>query len=374
MRADGAVEGLIGRRVAERAGEWFPALEGRPSVELRELSNRPRSLLFKITVRGGDRVARVLAKVRRGQQEDPVTGAAGRRPRLSSGTLPASELTALEFAGLEAIYRGMGGAASPFRAARPLDQLIEHDAILMEFVDGSTLRNDLTAGSRFATPWLRSRGQAPSDAWRQVGALLRAYQESTSRQAPPARQRTRADVVAAFESYQDFLSARVGARSFGDLGKRGAELAAAVLPEQLPLVVGHGDFAPRNVLLGTDGRLTLIDPLPRWSVPLYEDLCRFLVGIRLLGVQVHTHGTAFSRHRIEGLENQVLDGYYRGQPTRPVAQVRCYQLLLLLDRWAALLEQPGGGAAAWRTRSVGLASGFLRDQAGRLLDLAADPR
>jgi hypothetical protein len=53
----------------------------------------------------------------------------------------------------------------------------------------------------------------------------------------------------------------------------------------------------------------------------------------------------------------------------PTAQLRCYELLILLDKWAALVDIPGRG---WRARvtsaSVRSASGFLRSQARRLLE------
>ncbi len=34
-----------------------------------------------------------------------------------------------------------------------------------------------------------------------------------------------------------------------------------------PLVVGHGTFVVRNLFESPTGRITLIDPLPRWLVP-----------------------------------------------------------------------------------------------------------
>ena len=41
------------------------------------------------------------------------------------------------------------------------------------------------------------------------------------------------------------------------------------------------------------GRIVVLDPLARWAVPAQEDLCRFLVGVQLNGLQVHTHGAGY---------------------------------------------------------------------------------
>ena len=105
-------------------------------------------------------------------------------------------------------------------------------------------------------------------------------------------------------------------------------------------------------------------------MPAPEDLCRFLVGVRLIGLQVHTHGAAFGTTTLDRWEQLVISGYYGEQV--PDATLRCHQLLILLDKWSAMLEPAGRGR--WRTRvttaSQELATGYVRREALRLLDLA----
>jgi hypothetical protein len=173
-----------------------------------------------------------------------------------------------------------------------------------------------------------------------------------------------------FEAYAQFLTDRLGPRSVRELAARGAELATLTLPDSLPTAVGHGDYAPRNVFRLPDGRVTVFDPLARWAVPTYEDLCRFLVNVRLMGLQLHTHGAAYSADWVESLERDVLRGYRAEGGDAPEPALRCYELLILLDKWSALVDLSGGVRGRLRRGSLSAASGYLRGQAGRLLELA----
>jgi hypothetical protein len=145
-----------------------------------------------------------------------------------------------------------------------------------------------------------------------------------------------------------------------------------MLPRELPLAVGHGDFAPRNMLL-RQGRLAVIDPLPRWQVPVYDDLCRFLVGLRLIGEQVHTHGLAFGSDTLDALEEAAIAAYLGADAQR--AALRAYQLLILMDKWTAMLDSPRRDLRGRVVRrSATLADHRVRREAERLLDLADTDR
>jgi hypothetical protein len=134
------------------------------------------------------------------------------------------------------------------------------------------------------------------------------------------------------------------------------------------VVLGHGDFAPRNMLL-RDGRLTVIDPLPRWQVPAYDDLSRFVVGIRLIGEQVHTHGLAFGAGTLDALEEAAVAAYLGPDADR--APLRAYQLLILMDKWTAMLDNPRRDVLGrLARRSAALADHRVRREAERLLDLS----
>jgi hypothetical protein len=96
--------------------------------------------------------------------------------------------------------------------------------------------------------------------------------------------------------------------------------------------------------------------------------------MRLQGIQLHSHGAAYGRESVERREWQAIAGYYADAGEVPHAQLRLYELLLLLDKWSALVESRGNGAAArLRGLSLHVASGYLTNQARRLLVLAEGP-
>ncbi|MDT0277375.1 phosphotransferase [Blastococcus goldschmidtiae] len=362
------VEDAIVRRVAEGAAEWFPQVRTGGAPRLRRLVVRPRAALYAVHLDESP-VPHVLAKLRRDAPGDVTGRWAGTRPRLATGPLPTSETAALEFRGLSAISAMIEPDDPELTAVRPLALLPDADTILMDYVEADTLRDRMLGRSRLplARPGWR---RGPEDGqWQQVGAWLRRYQQTMPTTEVPARQARREEVVERITAYGEYLGARLGHRAVGDIARRGAELASAVLPERLPLAVVHGDFAPRNVFVFPDGRSAVFDPMPRSAAPRFDDLAAALVAMRLLGVQLHTRGAAFSRQDLARRERELIDGYF-GDEQPALAELHCYQLLLTLDRWSALVEErPAGARGQLRRMSVRWASGFLRGEAGRLADL-----
>jgi aminoglycoside phosphotransferase (APT) family kinase protein len=370
------IEDIIRARVSDRAQEWFPEVGQSPAVQIDILSRRPSCSLFVVRLGSDPGAPRVLAKARSASpgRDTAARAAAGtvRRPTLGIGSLTAFEQTAAEFRALQSIRALFGGDHPAFGAVRALDWLAAEATILMDYVDAGTLRQRVMGELRVRRPWA-SAGPPDPRPWQRAGEWLRAFQGSATTPSLPTRQSTRDEVTERFAAYHDYLAAQLGPRALGDVARRGEALAAAVLPERLPLAVGHGDYAPRNMFVADDGRVTVFDPLPRWMVPRYEDLCRFMVSLRLLGVQVHTRGAAIDQRRIEEHERQALAGYL-ADDHGCLAEVRAYQLLILLDKWSALVaaSQPGRSLnSRVRRASLRSASGYLRGQAQRLLELAA---
>ena len=371
QRHDGFVQAtveLVRTRVQQHADTWFPERGAPAQVDVRVLSDRPRCLLLTARLDGAPEPA-VLAKVRR-EGVDVVRTSS--RPRLRSDAVTAVELTTLEFGGLRTIEGVFGAASSSFGFVRPLDHREGETTLLMDFVVAPTLRRVLLDTSRFS----RRRGSAaaidPASACRLAGEWLRAFQDEAPAGMTPPRQHRRDDVMQQFHAYDGFLRPLVGERALGRLAARGAELATAVLPDRLPVALGHGDFAPRNMFVDS-GRLVVFDPMPRWTVPVYEDLCRFLVGVRLLGIQVHTHGRAFAAKTMAQWEEAAIGGYLGADASDPakIAALRCYEVLIMLDKWSALVDAQGSG---WRSRaeqaSLRLAAGFVRSQVEAMLRIA----
>jgi hypothetical protein len=363
---------VIVRRVAERAPHWFPDVGAAPAVRLQRLAERPRALLYAVQV-GPTETPRVLAKVRRDWPQSTRSRPDGARPRLTSDFLPAAEQTALEYRGLTAIRDMVGPADPAFAAVRPLDHLVAEHTVLLEYVAAGTLRNAMVRDSRLSPRRWRGDRRLPQEAWRRAGEWLRRYQQHMPHDGLPVRQRHRDDVVALFSAYGEFLERRIGGRTVAETARRGAELAADVLPEELPLAVGHGDFAPRNVFLLSDGRLAVFDPLPRWLVPRFDDLCRFLVGVRLNGLTLNTHGWSEGTRELDRRERDLIEGYGGDEPL-PMRQVRCYQLLITLDKWSTLVDAPARSRGRLRSGlqevSTRMSLRYLRGEVRRLLDLA----
>ncbi|HEY2878250.1 phosphotransferase [Nocardioides sp.] len=350
------VETLL-QSIVPHTHEWFPD-QPHSGLEVRVLADRPKCLLLTVHLDGAE-VPAALAKFRRDSVSRP---GAGTRPRLRDEPATVEQLTVLEWSGLAAIERACGDTAG-LGVVRPLLLMRDDAGIVMSFTDAPTLRNVVLDLSRLR----RGRGSL-DDAiagCTLAGRWLRTFQERSEESDRPVRQGTREVVVDRLRAYGEFLDSRDWRR----VATKGTQLVSERLPRELPLTVGHGDFAPRNMLL-RDGRLTVLDPLPRWRVPTYDDLCRFLVGIRLIGEQVHTHGLAFGAGALDALEAAVVAAYLG--PHADQAPLRAYELLILMDKWTAMLDNPRRDVPGRiARRSAALADHRVRAEAERLLDLAS---
>jgi hypothetical protein len=354
--AVGRLVETLEQRIALHTDEWFPELP-HSGLELRVLADRPSCVLLTVHLDATAAPA-ALVKVRRDSGGGPD---AGGRPRLRQEAATAAELTLLEWSGLVAIERACGDVTG-VGVVRPLLLMPDQAALVMSFVDAPTLRDTVLGLSRLR----RSRGRLDDavTGCMLAGRWLRTFQERSSPTERPVRQGTRDDVVDRLRAYGAHLDTRAWRR----VAAAGAGLVTELLPPDLPLAIGHGDFAPRNMLLG-DGLLTVIDPLPRWRVPMYDDLCRFLVGLRLIGEQVHTHGLAFPSTTLDALEEAAVSAYL--QPNADRSALRAYQLLILMDKWTAMIDNPRSGVTGrLARRSAALADRRVRTEAERLLDLA----
>jgi hypothetical protein len=355
LAVGGLVE-LIEQRIVRHTHDWFPD-QPHSRVDVRVLADRPKCVLLTVHLDGAD-VPAALAKLRR---DSRVVPGAGSRPRLRQEAASAQELTVVEWAGLEAIQRACGDSEG-LGVVRPLLLMREEAGLVMSFVNAPTLRGIVLDLSRLRLA--TGRLDEAVSGCRLAGRWLRAFQHHGGDLQLPVRQGTREEVAAKMIAFGDFF----GSGAWRELAAAGAELVTRTLPRELPVAVGHGDFAPRNMLLG-GGLLTVIDPCPRWRVPVYDDLCRFLVGTRLIGEQVHTHGLAFGSETLDALEEAAVAAYLG---TAERAPLRAYQLLILMDKWSAMRANPrrdlSGRLARW---SAAVADHHIRAEAARLIALAA---
>lgn len=367
----GRIEQVVAQHVAAHAATWFPELGSAPATAVNPLSIRPRCSLYVVRLEGGNATRAVVAKVRRAEpDEEGRTPDRPPRPRLRTLSATVAELAELEYEGLRSIADLVGPEHPRFGTVLPLGHLGAYSVVLMEYVAAPTLRAAFVAESRTAVARRSRQTRVPPEAaWRNAGAWLRAFHALPPDRTRLARQLTRPQVLERFHAYGEFL-ARSGCRSAAGIATTGARLAGDRLPERLPPVVGHGDFVARNIFFDAAGRVTVFDPMPRWQVPSYEDICRFLVGMRLSGLQVNTQGIAYSQGALQRREDLFLGGYF-GPDEVPHAAIGSYQLLILLDKWSALVDSAarGSGVGAGARRLLMKAvSVYIAREAQRLVD------
>ena len=253
-------------------------------------------------------------------------GPLAERPRLVARSDGAERLQ-LEYGALRMVETRLAVIDDPtLTAVRAVGILPRSSALVMEAFDGRPLHRVLVRGLVRREPTLRSTSLVGA-----AGRWLRVLHE-TAVGDRPARQQTRQEIIDAFSALGAYLAPRMTAHDVGAYVQAGIA-AASVLPDRLPMVVSHGDFAPRNILVDGSGRIAVIDLLARWQAPPYEDVAGFLVALHTSRANAVTRGVVFGR-ALERLEPAFLAGYY-GSEAIPLSAIRVYELLLVLDRWAS---------------------------------------
>jgi aminoglycoside phosphotransferase (APT) family kinase protein len=170
-----------------------------------------------------------------------------------------------------------------------------------------------------------------------VGAWLHIFHKMPKKDHMQVRHQRREDYIESISVLTDFLASVLGERHFFEkIAAHLAEKAHETLPEMLPIGLGHGDYAMRNILVGTSGRVTVLDTFAKWQTPIYEDIGYFLTGLKMTYPQVVSQGLLFSQSQLMDYEQAFLKGYF-GEARIPYAEVRLYEMLALLDKWSSIL-------------------------------------
>lgn len=260
-----------------------------------------------------------------------------------------------EYAGLRLIDDHFATLGDETVANVPvLDHIEPHGGIVFERVEGTHLTELLQAHHRLARSRSSDRLLAVAD---HAGVWLREFHSVPVSPAIVHRAR-RDEVIEWLERYCDHLGRGLRAPDrFRDVARDARRAAEAALPDPLPVAVAHSDFAKRNVLVQGASRVLVLDTLAWRHAPIYEDLATFTVGNRFGRLQLQTYGLAYRDDLLVAMDDALLAGYF-GAAGQPTEAFRAYELLVLLDRWAAVLN--------WGTRGpigkLGLAV------ANRLLD------
>jgi hypothetical protein len=308
-------------------------------------------MLFRFSIDDGAEQRSVVVKIPRSddQRAPPSPEPAGvtDRPRLATVMAPNARST-LEYDALSAIHHHFSRIDDRrLGAVRVLDLLPEHRAVVMESVPGTSLRTLLLK----SLPRPKARIDSTLEAaFRHAGAWLRAYHRLPLRESAETRHTCRTDYIRFNHRVATFLYRHTNDATVCEWVRRGESIAREVLPEQLPLGLGHGDFALRNLIVESDGRITGLDTLGRYRTPIYEDIGCFLANLWCSWPQVVSPGAGFRRTHMAAYEQSFLNGYFHDGPV-PVGAVRLYEVQALLDLWAsAQWQQLGVGGGA---RSVG---------------------
>ena len=334
--ADGDALGRVRLHLQQSAHRYFEGHDfDEVDVTLQHPSSRARATLYFFRLTAGARHLDVVVKVPL-LDLPSVSGEASREggdfPRLGV-ILGPEERSELERSILTAIYEAVEATADPrFGAIRLLGAIENPAALVMEKAEGVLLRDLLVK---------RSFGRDPSDGHdlgqelESTGAWLSHYHGAVASERASPRRSTRKDFLASVCDLTAYLGrARSKSAFFEGVFERIEELAPEILPAELPLGLGHGDFAPRNVLVQSSSRITVFDTLGRWLTPICDDIGYFLMSLRSLGPQIVSLGHAFDVALLDRYEHRFLRGYF-GNGVVPLKQIRLFEIEALLARWAS---------------------------------------
>ena len=230
---------------------------------------------------------------------------------------------------------------SRFSAVRVYDHLPASSAVVMERLKQPNLRFLVFKASRFCGA--RSASEL-ARCFDHVGAWLRAFHSVPMKGHEEVRQGARSDLLNMIRGFAKVLRRQYNDRALWDRVLSVAEpCAREVVPERLPLVVGHGDYAMRNILVDRDYTITVLDTLARWRTSMYEDIGFFLVGLHTNKFQVLSQGLAYNKALMNHYAERFLAGYF-GEGTVPAKAVRLYEIQALMDKWSSRLSSGQSGA------------------------------
>jgi aminoglycoside phosphotransferase (APT) family kinase protein len=229
-----------------------------------------------------------------------------------------------EFEALRRLHQHFAGLGLPFRVPEPVAFLPEVDAVVMEYVDGVTVKDLLHYGSL-------SRPRMLLDGLSASGAFLRHLH------AMEVFPEVEVDLKEQAEHVLEVAEAKLHPLGL-DLPER-VRRTMLELPRvrvSAPQVRLHGDFGPANILLARDGSTVGLDPaLEAIGFP-EEDLVRYVAltsGIIRLAPELVLPPLAGIRRQ---MEHRLLEAYYQDSAWPPLYELK--YLHQLCRRWCRMRE------------------------------------
>lgn len=314
---------------------FFPELDtSTTTVRLTNHAVRRYSQLLQYEVTDGCVVRRAIYKIPFSLQDAMAAStSADDRPRLFSVVSPVSN-GLREHRALKSLQRHFASLNDERFGAISVFELIESPfVVVMEKCPDPDMKSLLKHSTRFHS--IRNQ-KTLNQGFVNTGAWLRELHKLPALEHTEDRHEDRECFVHAVMRFTEGLSQQTGNCSFfHNISRRLAESAQRILPDRLPCAIIHGDFAPRNILIRSDSRVTVFDTQRRWRAPLYEDLAYLLLSIKAPGPQVRSQGVLFQRGQLASWEAAFLKGYFANTQI-PLAAVRLYECLLTLEWWAAI--------------------------------------
>ena len=360
---------VLTAHIQQHTDRYFPGINaGQVSVQIIEEQKRPSAILYRFKVTAGEETHFIIVKVpARGVLKDRLNELDFAKPLLFPKA-EAEEMHLLHYTALVAIHEYFSGLnRKELGSIRVLDYLPDSRAIIMDESSDQKLRDLVLKESRLRALFASSSLLL---AFRNVGIWLRVYHTMPKREQVQVRHDRREDFIEGVLKLTDFLTERLGDKSFFDtLASKITQQAHGILPEFLPLGLGHGDYAPRNILVSPTGRVTVIDTFAKWRTPIYEDIGYFLTGLKMTSEQVTSYGLIFGRNQLKEYEEAFLKGYFEQKPI-PYRAIRLYEMLALLDKWSSALissYRRGSKFKAVGDTKAALASLYFKRSTKRLL-------
>jgi hypothetical protein len=323
--------------IRENASQYFTGFDSREiEVKFKERQERPASILYQFSVGNKVKNHGILVKVplNRDRWMSESTEPSYYKPSLypKTGTSDVHKLGYTALRSISEYFSSLG--KQDLGTVRVLDYLPDHQAIITEACGDPSLRQLFLKTSRF-------RGGIPYRELvppiRNVGRWLRLYHEMSKEEDVQIRHAHRHDYIEAVNKLTDYLGAASNDQPFFQKVAETLERSATkILPESLPLGLGHGDFAMRNILVGKGARITVIDTFAKWRTPIYEDIGYFLSALKMTAPQVISQGLVFSPKQFATYEQAFLEGYFETEPI-PYSAIQLFEILSLLDKWSSVV-------------------------------------